>query len=73
MAGSRFRIDVAHDDAGWEVKVYDLADHGPDMPYAAVVGPLDQALRSAAHYVLMAACDVPAWGPDHPAYDEMGQ
>lgn len=52
----RFRIEIFDRTGFWEAKVYDLADHGPDMPYAvASSGHIDHVMDQAAHYVLVAS------------------
>jgi hypothetical protein len=56
-AAPRFRIELFERDgySQWDAVVYDLADHGPDLPYAKVTAPsLDHALDQAAHYVKVA-------------------
>lgn len=54
----RFRIEVKPVGDAWEATVYDLADHGPDTPYARVFcSTLEHAMREASHYVVIAADD----------------
>jgi hypothetical protein len=55
----RFRTKVTQDREGWwRVEVYDLDDHGPDVPYAVVESPnRENAMREAGHYVAVAAQD----------------
>lgn len=56
----RFRIDIGQTDDGWEAVIYDLADHGPDMPYAKVWNRnIDVVMRHVAPYVASAAADHP--------------
>lgn len=51
----RFRISVFDLATGWEAVVYDLHDHGDDLPYAVVSGRvLGPVIQSAAHYVTVA-------------------
>lgn len=63
----RFRIDVRQDGLGWEATVYDFDDHGPDLPYATVSGgDLGRVIDSAAHYVIVAS-------PEQPAYQKIAE
>jgi hypothetical protein len=53
----RFRLNVFQDrDGFWIVSVFDLLDHGEDVCYAQVESKdVVDALRQAAHYVMVAA------------------
>lgn len=51
----RFRTDVTPLADEWEATIYDMDDHGPDLPYAVVAcSSLAEVLRQASHYILMA-------------------
>ncbi len=50
----RFRISISQDEYGWKGTLYDLADHGPDLPYAKVTGSLERVLDSLSHFALVA-------------------
>jgi hypothetical protein len=58
LGDHRFTIDVFHrtDPEHWEAVVYDLHDHGAQLPYAEITaGLLERALAQATHYVLVAS------------------
>lgn len=66
----RFRIEVKPVADAWEATVYDLADHGPDVPYARVIcSSLERAMREASHYVVMAGGD--PWMRNRPTLQTM--
>lgn len=65
--GPRFRVELFQREGydQWDAVVYDLADHGPDLPYASVTAPsLPDALAQTASYLLAASDPTSGLPPD---------